>query len=939
MKKPIGVLICLLMVFESISVFAQGEAIKEKAYTLSFGKPSQSGYSDYAWLDEEGEEVSFENRNEKSDFQKRTVLPSEYNSAESGLVTNVKDQGITGSCWAFSFMSAAESNLLKQSDDPAKDNALLDLSEAHHVWFTHNSLVDNTQDPTGGDGVSVSSPYHSGGNWLRSTFALARGMGFANESDYPYYPYSIGSMGNYDESSRYESVYRLKDSYTIPSGNVSAIKEAIMQNGSVTAAFYLSNTYLTQETGNYCYYCPNEYGTNHQITIVGWDDGYLAENFKKASVPSSNGAWIVKNSYGDSWGDDGYFRISYFDKSLDNFHTLHVEDSSEYENVYQYDGYGYSQGLSATLNGEAIKTASFANVFTADEDETVDKVSFYAVNSGAEYTIEVYTSLPGSYATPVYNGICALSQSGSVDYSGYYTIDLEERISVSRGERFSVVVTVSSNSGALVPLEGQSGLNDGSYDRYYSSSVGQSYYRFGTSSWQDSSAKGMNNVCVKAFASTPDTVEISSCEELVELSNVVNGGKSFKDKTVILLSDIDMEGIAFVPIGTQNSPFEGTFDGNGKVISDLNIIAQDNAGLFGVTGKNSLIKLTGLENVCVSGENNVGALIGLSNSKKVYNCYSTGIVSGRENVGGLIGFNLSATTDNCFSVASVEADTVGGAFAGYSDSSCVNCFVLDAVQPFGNTSSNEGVTSASSDDFANGYVAYRLESNAMVWTKGNEHPVFSGNPDDTVHVATVFVIGYNEFVLIYLTKNESLKTLLEEKYEGYSCSVYTDYSCNNEFTGDVTFNRTLFAKIEEAKLILVEGSSLEIRDGILYNVSQGMTALEIVEQFKNADVRIADLDGDELSAYDIVSTGFSVYILNRSDEVRDEVKVLVYGDLNSDGYVDAFDLAILCSAVNFETEIEQDSVFEKAGDLNPDGFLDAFDLSVMTAAVNFEIEL
>ena len=63
---------------------------------------------------------------------------------------------------------------------------------------------------------------------------------------------------------------------------------------------------------------------------------------------------------------------------------------------------------------------------------------------------------------------------------------------------------------------------------------------------------------------------------------------------------------------------------------------------------------------------------------------------------------------------------------------------------------------------------------------------------------------------------------------------------------------------------------------------------------------------------------------------------MIFGDVTGDGYVDAFDVSLLCSIANYEAEIEEDSVFALAADLDKDGFVDIFDATVLTAAVNLE---
>ena len=98
------------------------------------------------------------------------------------------------------------------------------------------------------------------------------------------------------------------------------IKEAIVKYGSVSS--YLLSKATSEEgtpTGYYNektnakYVNSTEIG-NHVISIVGWDDNYSKDNF--LITPPGDGAWIVKNSWGSEWGDNGYMYVSYYDGSL-----------------------------------------------------------------------------------------------------------------------------------------------------------------------------------------------------------------------------------------------------------------------------------------------------------------------------------------------------------------------------------------------------------------------------------------------------------------------------------------------------------------------------------------------------------------------------------------------------------------------------------------------
>lgn len=88
-----------------------------------------------------------------------------------------------------------------------------------------------------------------------------------------------------------------------------------------------------------------------------------------------------------------------------------------------------------------------------------------------------------------------------------------------------------------------------------------------------------------------------------------------------LMSDLDFKSLMRVPIGNLKNPFKGSFDGNGKVMSNLkiNFPNMDNVGLFGCT-ENAIIKNLNIVNAEVVGRTNTGALVGKMNGGSLTGC-------------------------------------------------------------------------------------------------------------------------------------------------------------------------------------------------------------------------------------------------------------------------------------------------------------------------------
>ena len=350
------------------------------------------------------------------------TLPARYNLAENGFVTDVKNQQDSGNCWAFAALASLETCVLKASNK------------------TFNFSVENMKNL-----IEMYSAYgwkmetNEGGYNGMPMGYLASWLGPVNATLDPFD--DKGTLSPLlDSEMHIQNIYVLpaRTSYT----DNDAIKEAILKYGGLYASYYHSAGYLNSKTN--AYYDPYTGNGNHAITVVGWDDNYSKNNFYTA--PAGDGAFIVKNSWGSSWGDNGYFYISYYDKVLfavnkDNqAFTYILNDTVRYTKNYQYDVAGMTDYL---ITGK--KTVWYKNIYNATGNEVIAAVSTF-FNTTVDYEISIYV-----------NDVLQLTQNGRHEGSGYYTIPLKEYVPVAVGDIFKIVVKLANpqNGYAAVPISEQ----------------------------------------------------------------------------------------------------------------------------------------------------------------------------------------------------------------------------------------------------------------------------------------------------------------------------------------------------------------------------------------------------------------------------------------------------------------------------------------------------
>ena len=569
---------------------------------------NNDGLLRYSYVNEAGKTIDFDSSSASASAsrKKATSVPSSYDLRNYNQTTSIKDQGVTGSCWAFAAVKAMESNAILNGISAGGD---IDYSESHLTWYTYNPISD-TQSAMYGDGSSLSShklpthifnPFASsqplnvygiGGSALSAIFTLATWSGAENETAAPFNADTtekeqemINTMTANGDTLRYDSYAHLQNADCLDNATRDNIKKAIMNQGALSLALYYdASGFETNTISGKSYYQTTYQGnvakqaSNHCVTVIGWDDSYSKDNFKEGARPSSNGAWLIANSYGTDYNDSGYFWLSYEDESINDIYTMAVEPTANYENIYQYDGNGWSDAV--CINGSSF---TGANVFTCGTDfqETLNAVSFYTITDSQKYTIQIYKNLTGN--TPDTGTLASsCTVSGTANYSGYHTVKLPTSCSLSPGSKFAVAITytydAATKNQAYIPIEGQTEESSGVLYSFACKS-GQSFlYDSQDGSWKDCASfddRTLNNIPIKAF--TANGIAAPNTKVSFSTSSVKIGKGESYTQTAKLSNKTDSSTVTYkssnskvVSVNKTTGKIKGVSTGGAKITATSN---------------------------------------------------------------------------------------------------------------------------------------------------------------------------------------------------------------------------------------------------------------------------------------------------------------------------------------------------------------------------------
>ncbi len=395
-------------------------------------------------------------------------LPAFYDGREEGRVPSVKNQGSIGTCWAFASLQALEAALLP--------------GESYEFSEDHMSL---------NNGFCI--PQEEGGEYTMSMAYLLSWRGPVLEADDPY--------GDGISPDGLKSVKHIQEIQILPDKDYEEIKRAVLLYGGVQSSLYTSlaegdirSESYNEEAYAYCYIGPEL--PNHDSVIIGWDDAYPKENFH--GEVQGDGAFICMNSWGDGFGDQGYFYVSYYDSNIGRSNIVYsvVEDTDNYDHIYQSDLRGWVGQL-----GYGEDTVWFSNVYEAGTSQRIEAAGFYATGPRTSYEIYVvrHVGKESDILESQDFDRKVLLTRGNFDYGGYYTVPLmgnqREDLELSPGERFAVIVKINTPD-AIHPAAIEYDSGDGR--TFVNISDGEGYISAEGVTWERAEEKRCN-LCLKVY--------------------------------------------------------------------------------------------------------------------------------------------------------------------------------------------------------------------------------------------------------------------------------------------------------------------------------------------------------------------------------------------------------------------------------------------------------
>ena len=515
----------------------------------------------------------------------------------------IKNQKQTNSCWAFATLSSLETNLaLYNYKNGVNTSKVYDFSERHMEYATSKTFANNVENKKG-----YNRTVGSGGSYQLSESYLTNGTGAIPESEMPFEnnenTIDISQIQNKTVSSQvYDTI--LFPNYSKADDDektniMNQIKQHIQNYGSVQASVHgnsSSSTFNCYNNKTGAKYCNTTvmHQIDHAVSVIGWDDNYSVDNFPEKAKPTANGAWIVRNSWGEKseewkiselkteifntykqqciakgwntaeeipnsfieeigytiedgiayvkYGDNGIIYISYEDANVSKqmYGIIKATDTVNYDNIYQYDEF-YPIGGMTVRNSNVL----LCNVFDKKTTGT-EYLTQVSLNAPETYTCKVYVNPNGtSKAKKDLQLVTLKAGEKETINAGYHTLEFANPIEI-KSNSFAVVIEIqSSKSSTNILLESKIDS---------------------VNTWDSVTVE--NGKCFVALGNDFNNCQWFDLGRMTEQnSSLSNGDSTIKAFTTSELLDGSLKNIQIVTPPNKTAYFEGeNFDKTGMVV-------------------------------------------------------------------------------------------------------------------------------------------------------------------------------------------------------------------------------------------------------------------------------------------------------------------------------------------------------------------------------------
>lgn len=344
-----------------------------------------------------------------------------------------------------------------------------------------------------------------------------------------------------------------------------------------------------------------------------------------------------------------------------------------------------------------------------------------------------------------------------------------------------------------------------------------------------------------------DPYVIETPAELAYLAKSNNSGEDYEDTYFILKNNLDMRSLPWQPIGnTVEEAFKGTFNGNGKLIANLNVDNAAEAGLFGIVTQHSkAIEKIGIAGISIirsskvdGGMSAAGAIVGRSFAP-INACFNrNGCIYSPEAAGGIVGNNIG-NISNCYNAGYVLSDGFAGGIVGANSdtiSYCYNKGLVETLNAY--TTWANGTVGASFDPAfisecynVQGGSQFNEDGSILMEAKDMKTDEFAStmnNSQETKHWATDVTPEINDGFII-LKWQDPRSFTITTSVEGKGTITPTTY---------VSYGESLTIKIEPAenyilKDVIIDDESVgSVTEYTFTNITKNHTVVAYFEIVK-----------------------------------------------------------------------------------------------------------